>query len=53
MHVFIAITVNAIGYKDENLEAYVRIVSGVMSRDFMFMDDNAKPGMAPIIGDFL
>lgn len=53
LHVFDAGTVNAHRYRDEILEAYVRLFRGAFGPDFMFMDDNARPHRALIIDDFL
>ena len=53
LHVFDADAVNAHRYREEILEAYVRLFRGAFGSDFIFKDDNARQHKAQIVDDFL
>lgn len=53
LHVFDRGNINALRYRDEILRPYVRLFRGAVGPDFLFMDDNARPHRALLVGEFL
>ncbi|GFS94163.1 transposable element Tcb2 transposase [Trichonephila clavipes] len=51
LHVFRSVTGQI--YRDEVLDPYVRLFRGAYGRDFLFMDDNARPHRANLVDEFL
>ncbi|GFW09829.1 transposable element Tcb2 transposase [Trichonephila clavipes] len=53
LHVFRSGSVTSQIYRDEVLDPYVRLFRGAYGRDFLFMDDNARPHRANLVDEFL
>ncbi|GFV84312.1 transposable element Tcb2 transposase [Trichonephila clavipes] len=53
LHVFRSGSVTGQIYRDEVLDPYVRLFRGAYGRDFLFMDDNARPHRANLVDEFL
>ncbi|GFW55417.1 transposable element Tcb2 transposase [Trichonephila clavipes] len=53
LHVFRSGSVTGQIYRDEVLDPYVRLFRGAYGRDFLFMDDNARPHRAHFVDEFL
>ncbi|GBL82680.1 Transcription factor Sox-6 [Araneus ventricosus] len=53
LHVFERGTVTGVRYRDEILEAYVRLFRGAVVPEFILMDDNARPHRALLVDEFL
>ncbi|KFM60109.1 Transposable element Tc1 transposase, partial [Stegodyphus mimosarum] len=53
LHVFSSGSVTGQIYRDEVLDAYVRLFRGAYGPDFLFMDDNARPHRANLVDEFL
>ncbi|GBM63305.1 hypothetical protein AVEN_186125-1 [Araneus ventricosus] len=53
LHVFERGTVTGVRYRDEILEPYVRLFRGAVGREFILMDDNARPHRALLDVEFL
>ncbi|GFV36285.1 transposable element Tcb2 transposase [Trichonephila clavipes] len=53
LHVFRSGSVTGQIYRDEVLDPYVRLFRGAHGRDFLFMDDNARPHRANLVDEFL
>ena len=53
LHVFHARIINADRYRDDILEAYMRLLRGAFGPDFLFMGDNERPHRTQIVDDSL
>ena len=53
MHVFHAGNLTGVRYRDEILDAYVRLYVAAIGNDFILMDDNAQPHRAVLVKDYL
>ena len=53
LHVFQGGTVTGVRYRDEILDQYVRPYAGAIGKDFLLMDDNARPHRAFVVDEYL
>ncbi|GBM73988.1 hypothetical protein AVEN_121796-1 [Araneus ventricosus] len=53
LHVFHAGTMTGVRYRDEILDPYVRPYTGAIGKDFILMDDNARPHRAVVVETIL
>ena len=53
LHIFTSATMNAVMYRDEVLDPYVKLFRGAIGNDFLLMDDNARPHRAALVTDYL
>ncbi|GFW91457.1 transposable element Tcb2 transposase [Trichonephila clavipes] len=53
LHVFHGGTVTGLRYRDETLDPYVRPYAAAIGKDFILMDDNARPHRARIVEEYL
>lgn len=53
LHVFQGSTLTARRYRDEILEPYVRLLSGAVGPQFVFMDGNTYPYRAGLVDEYI